>query len=86
MKKIYAFIVVVAAAAMVSCAGNANKQAAAEAETVEVAVEEVSESCGECADSVKADSCCKAEAAVEEVEFFLPFLASAFEQARLRSA
>ena len=30
MKKIYAFIVVVAAAAMVSCAGNANKQAAAE--------------------------------------------------------
>ena len=63
MKKIYAFIVVVAAAAMVSCAGNANKQAAAEA-----AVEEVSESCGECADSVKADSCCKAEAAVEVVE------------------
>jgi len=62
MKKIYAFIVVVAAA------GNANKQAAAEAETVEVAVEEVSESCGECADSVKADSCCKAEAAVEVVE------------------
>ena len=59
MKKIYAFIVVVAAAAMVSCA---------EAETVEVAVEEVSESCGECADSVKADSCCKAEAAVEVVE------------------
>lgn len=52
MKKIYAFIVVVAAAAMVSCAGNANKQAAAEAGTVEVAVEEVSESCGECADSV----------------------------------
>ena len=50
MKKIYAFIVVVAAAAMVSCAGNANKQAAAEAETVE------------------ADSCCKAEAAVEVVE------------------
>ena len=68
MKKIYAFIVVVAAAAMVSCAGNANKQAAAEAETVEVAVEEVSESCVECADSVKADSCCKAEAAVEVVE------------------
>ena len=67
MKKIYAFIVVVAAAAMVSCAGNANKQAA-EAGTVEVAVEEVSESCGECADSVKADSCCKAEAAVEVVE------------------
>ena len=67
MKKIYAFIVVVAAAAMVSCAGNANKQAAA-AGTVEVAVEEVSESCGECADSVKADSCCKAEAAVEVVE------------------
>ena len=57
MKKIYAFIVVVAAAAMVSCAGNANKQAAAEAEC-----------CGECADSVKADSCCKAEAAVEVVE------------------
>ena len=53
---------------MVSCAGNANKQAAAEAETVEVAVEEVSESCGECADSVKADSCCKAEVAVEVVE------------------
>ena len=53
---------------MVSCAGNANKQAAAEAETVEVAVEEVSECCGECADSVKADSCCKAEAAVEVVE------------------
>ena len=42
MKKIYAFIVVVAAAAMVSCAGNANKQAAAEAGTVEVAVEELS--------------------------------------------
>ena len=30
--------------------------------------EEVSKSCGECADSVKADSCCKAEAAVEVVE------------------
>lgn len=68
MKKIYAFIVVVAAAAMVSCAGNANKQAAAGAETVEVAAEEVSECCGECPDSVKADSCCKAEAAAEVVE------------------
>lgn len=66
MKKIYAFIVVVAAAAMVSCAGNANKPAAAE--VVEVAAEEVSACCGECADSVKADSCCKAAAAVEVVE------------------
>ncbi len=68
MKKIYAFIVVIAAAAMVSCAGNANKQAAAEVETVEVAAEEVSECCGECADSLKKDSCCKAEAAAAEVE------------------
>ncbi len=61
MKKIYAFIVVVAAAAMVSCAGNAKKPAATE--QVEVATEEVSVCCGACTDSVKTDSCCKAEAA-----------------------
>lgn len=66
MKKIYAFIVVVAAAAMVSCAGNANKPAAAEAETVEVAAEEVKECCGECADSLKKDACCEAAAAEAE--------------------
>lgn len=75
MKKIYAFIVVVAAAAMVSCAGNANKPAAAEVETAEVATEQVeeccgkcegSECCGECPDSLKKEACC--EAAAEAVE------------------
>jgi len=68
MKKIYAFIVVAAAAAMVSCAGNANKPAAAEAETVEVAAEEVKECCEECPDSLKQDTCCQAVAAEEVVE------------------
>ena len=62
MKKIYAFIVVAAAAAMVSCAGNANKPAAAEVETVEVATEQVEKCCGECPDSLKKDSCCQKEA------------------------
>ena len=69
MKKIYAFIVVIAAAAMVSCAGNANKPAAAQTETVEVAAEEVGKCCGEeCPDSLKKDSCCQAaDAEVVEV-------------------
>jgi len=68
MKKIYALIVVVAAAGMVSCAGNANKPAAGEQAAVEVAAEEVTTCCAECPDSVKTDSCCQAEAAAEVVE------------------
>ncbi len=52
MKKIFSFAIVVAAAAMISCGGNANNQAAADAEaTVE---------CKECE---KADSCCCCEKA-----------------------
>lgn len=68
MKKVYAFIVVAAAAAMVSCAGNASKPAAAEteAEAVEVAAEQGSKCCGECADSVK--TCCCEAAAAEVAE------------------
>lgn len=67
MKKIYALIVVAAAAGMVSCAGNANKPAEGEQAATEVTVEEKSccEECTECADSVKTDACCKAEAAAE---------------------
>ncbi|WP_300749320.1 hypothetical protein [uncultured Alistipes sp.] len=59
MKKVYTFIVVVAAAAMVSCAGNANKPAAAE-EAAEAAAEFVPAECVDCPDSLKCDSCAAA--------------------------
>lgn len=55
MKKVYTLIVVVAAAAMVSCAGNANKPAAAEE-----AAEFVPAECVDCPDSLKCDSCATA--------------------------
>ncbi len=56
MKKIFSFVVVLSAVAMVSCAGNANKNAAAEAEATEVvATEVVAEPAAEC-DSTK--TCC----------------------------
>lgn len=66
MKKVYTFIVIVAAAAMVSCAGNANKPAAANEEAVEVATEETTANCAECPDSLKSDSCATAAAPCTE--------------------
>lgn len=59
MKKIFSFVVVLCAVALVSCAGNANKNAAAEAEATEtVATEVVAEPAAECCDSTK--TCCEA--------------------------
>lgn len=66
MKKIFSFVVVLAAVAMVGCAGNSNKKAAeVEAEATEAAVECTAECdstkvCAEACDSTKA-------AAAEEV-------------------
>ena len=53
MKKIFSFAIVLAAAAMISCGGNANQAAQAEAEApaVEAAC------CGECAEKA-AEECC----------------------------
>ena len=60
MKKIFSFVVVLAAVAMVGCAGNSNKKAAeVEAEATEAAVE-----CTEECDSTKV---CAEAAAAEEV-------------------
>ncbi len=59
MKKFYSFLIVLAAAAMVGCAGNANKTADA-AEADAAAVEAV-EGCCEKADSC-AKECCKEKA------------------------
>ena len=70
MKKILSFVIVLAAAAMVSCAGNTNKKAAeAEAETVEAAAaEETAEKCecGECEACTEKCECC--EACAEKAE------------------
>jgi len=70
MKKIFSFVVVLAAAAMVSCGGNANtKPAEAEETTVEATVEETT-CCGEC-EKCDSTACCDkcqeaaAEAATE---------------------
>lgn len=52
MKKIFSFAIVLAAVAMVGCCGNANKQAATEAEAKV-----------ECTECEKADSCCCCEKA-----------------------
>ncbi len=54
MKKIFSFAIVLAAAAMISCGGNANKQAAAEAKA---------EANVECTACEKTDSCCCCEKA-----------------------
>lgn len=53
MKKIFSFAIVLAAVAMISCDGNANQAAQAEAEapTTEAAC------CGECAEKA-AEECC----------------------------
>lgn len=56
MKKVYSLIVVLAAAAMVSCAGNANKNAAVETEATETVTEVVAEPAAAC-DSTKC--CCE---------------------------
>lgn len=67
MKKFFSFVIVMAAAAMISCSGNANNNAANEVEaevteTVCEGCEQVdSTCCCEKADSAcceKADSCC----------------------------
>ncbi len=62
MKKIFSFVVVLAAVAMVGCAGNSNKKAA-EAEATEAAVE-----CTEECDSTKvcAEACDSTKAAAAE--------------------
>ena len=65
MKKFFSFAIVMAAAAMISCGGNSNSQAAAE--EAEATAVEATECCGECCE--KADSCacaCCGEAAAEE--------------------
>lgn len=66
MKKIFSFVVVLAAVAMVGCAGNSNKKAAeaeAEAQATEAAVE-----CTEECDSTKvcAEACDSTKAAAAE--------------------
>lgn len=73
MKKIFSFVIVLAAVAMVSCGGNANKNAAAEEAATEAAATEASacDSCTEKCDSTAA--CAQAdslatEAAAETVE------------------
>lgn len=62
MKKIFSFVVVLAAVAMVGCAGNSNKKAV-EAEATEAAVE-----CTEECDSTKvcAEACDSTKAAAAE--------------------
>lgn len=54
MKKIFSFVVVLSAVAMVSCAGNANKNAAVEVEATEIVAAEPAAAC----DSTK--TCCEA--------------------------
>lgn len=64
MKKIFSFVVVLSAVALVSCAGNANKNAAAEVEATEIVATEIvpqpaagccdsTKTCGEACDSAK---------------------------------
>jgi len=56
MKKVLSLIVIVAAAAMVSCAGNTNKKATEAAEATE---QVATECCGECTQAE--GECCKGE-------------------------
>ena len=61
MKKIFSFVVALAAVAMVSCCGNTTKKAA-EAEAAETAIEATAEGetccCGKCEGEEKCDSTC----------------------------
>ncbi len=65
MKKIFSFVVVLAAVAMVSCCGNSNKNAAAEAEATEAAAscEGCTEKCDSTAACAQADTTAVAPAA-----------------------
>ena len=63
MKKFFSFAIVMAAAAMISCGGNTNSQAAAE-DVEEVAVE-ATECCGECEKADTCACCCGEEAPAE---------------------
>lgn len=68
MKKIFSFVIVLAAVAMVSCGGNANKNAAAEEAATEAsACEACTEKCDSTAACEQADSTAT-EAAAETVE------------------
>ncbi len=70
MKKIFSLVIVLAAVAMVSCGGNANKKAAAEAAATEAAATEASvctEECDSTAACEQADTTA-CEAAAETVE------------------
>lgn len=67
MKKIFSFVVVLAAVAMVGCAGNANKKAAEAAAEETTVVEAAAEGEAACEGCEKCDSaaCEKCEAAAE---------------------
>lgn len=73
MKKIFSFVIVLAAVAMVSCGGNANKKAAADAAATEAAATEAS-ACDECTEKCDSTAACEqadstaTEAAAETVE------------------
>ena len=68
MKKFYSFLIVLAAAAMVSCAGNTTKTAdAAEGEAVE-ACEECTKECCKEAEGECTKECCKEEKAEKTCE------------------
>lgn len=64
MKKIFSFVVVLAAVAMVGCCGNSNKKAADAVATEAVATEAACEGCTEECDSTA--NCEKAAAAAAE--------------------
>ena len=57
MKKVLSLIVIVAAAAMVSCAGNTNKKAAETTDAAEATEQVATECCGECTQAE--GECCK---------------------------
>lgn len=59
MKKVLSLIVIVAAAAMVSCAGNTNKKAAETTEAAEATEQVATECCGECTQAE--GECCKGD-------------------------
>lgn len=62
MKKIFSFAIMMAAVAMFSCAGNANKPAEAEAAEAPA----VEACCAECAEEAEKDECCKDECCGKE--------------------
>ena len=74
MKKVLSLIVIVADAAMVSCAGYTNKKAAETTEAAEATEQVATECCGECTQAegecCKGDSteCCEATACPEAAE------------------